>query len=126
MFVIVLFALDADVRPYFLTWRNVILIFSQTAVIAVGALGMTMIIVSGGIDLSVGSAVALSSVVCATFLLHGAPEFAAATAAVFAGALVGLGNGAAIGYLRMVPFIVTLGMMGIARGWRNGSPETRR
>ncbi len=69
---IVLFALDADVRPYFLTWRNVILIFSQTAVIAVGALGMTMIIVSGGIDLSVGSAVALSSVVCATFLMHGA------------------------------------------------------
>ncbi len=74
VFVIALFALDADVRPYFLTWRNAILIFSQTAVIAVGALGMTMIIVSGGIDLSVGSAVALSSVVCATCLLHGAPE----------------------------------------------------
>jgi ribose transport system permease protein len=116
VFVIALFALDADVRPYFFTWRNAILIFSQTAVIAVGALGMTMIIVSGGIDLSVGSAVALSSVVCGTLLLHGAPEFAAAAAAVCTGALVGLGNGAAIGYLRMVPFIVTLGMMGIARG----------
>ena len=114
--VIALFALDADVRPYFFTWRNFILIFSQTAVIAVGALGMTMIIVSGGIDLSVGSAVALSSVVCATVLLNGAPELAAVSLAVLTGAALGFANGAAIGYLRMVPFIVTLGMMGIARG----------
>ena len=85
--VIALFALDADVRPYFFTWRNSILIFSQTAVIAVGALGMTLIIVSGGIDLSVGSAVALSSVVCATLLLNGAPAVAAAALAMLTGAL---------------------------------------
>src|SRR5262249_10876078 len=115
-FVIALFALDADVRPYFLSWRNCVLIGSQTAVVAVGALGMTMIIVSGGIDLSVGSAVALSSVVCATFLLHGAPALAAVALAMLAGTFVGVANGVAIGYLRMVPFIVTLGMMGIARG----------
>ena len=116
LFVVTLFALDADLRPYFFTWRNLILIFSQTAVIAIGALGMTMIIVSGGIDLSVGSAVALSSVVCATLLTSGAPDLAAIAAAVLTGALIGLVNGGAIGYLRMVPFIVTLGMMGIARG----------
>ena len=113
--VIALFALDPDVRPYFFTWRNCVLILSQTAVIGVGALGMTMIIVSGGIDLSVGSAVALSGVVCATVLTHGAPA-AAMGLAILTGAAVGLANGAAIGYLRMVPFIVTLGMMGIARG----------
>jgi ribose transport system permease protein len=130
--VIALFALDADVRPYFFTWRNFILIFSQTAVIAVGALGMTMIIVSGGIDLSVGSTVALSSVVCATLLMNGTPELAAVFVAMLTGTTLGLANGAAIGYLRMVPFIVTLGMMGIARGcakWLAGNqtvnpPET--
>ena len=115
-FVIALFALDADVRPYFLSWRNCVLIGSQTAVVAVGALGMTMIIVSGGIDLSVGSAVALSSVVCATCLLHGASALASVALAMLAGTFVGIANGVAIGYLRMVPFIVTLGMMGIARG----------
>ena len=114
--VIALFALDADVRPYFLSWRNFVLIGSQTAVIAVGALGMTMVIVSGGIDLSVGSAVALSSVVCATALLHGASGPFAVALAMSTGTTVGLANGIAIGYLRMVPFIVTLGMMGIARG----------
>src|SRR5262245_60165465 len=116
LFVLALFALDADVRPYFFTWRNVVLIGSQTAVIAVGALGMTMIIVSGGIDLSVGSAVALTSVVCAASLSHGAPAFAAILAAIATGGALGLVNGAAIGALRMVPFVVTLGTMGIARG----------
>jgi ribose transport system permease protein len=114
--VVGLFALDPDVGPYFFTWRNLILILSQTAVVAVGALGMTIVIVSGGIDLSVGSVVALSSVVCATLLTAGAPDTAAVAAAALTGALLGLVNGGAIGYLRMVPFIVTLGMMGIARG----------
>ena len=115
-FVLALFALDADVRPYFFTWRNVVLIGSQTAVIAVGALGMTLIIVSGGIDLSVGSAVALTSVVCAVLLAHGAPAPAAVGVAIATGATLGLVNGAAIGALRLVPFVVTLGTMGIARG----------
>ena len=115
-FVIALFALDADVRPYLFSSRNAVLIASQTAVIAVGALGMTMVIVSGGIDLSVGSAVALASVVCATSLLHGEPTFVSIALAVLTGTAVGVANGVAIGYLRMVPFIVTLGMMGIARG----------
>jgi ribose transport system permease protein len=116
LFVLALFALDADVRPYFFTWRNVVLIGSQTAVVAVGALGMTMIIVSGGIDLSVGSAVALTSVVCAVLLSHGAPAFAAILTAILAGGALGVVNGAAIGALRLVPFVVTLGTMGIARG----------
>ena len=116
LFVLALFALDADVRPYFFTWRNVVLIGSQTAVVAVGALGMTMIIVSGGIDLSVGSAVALTSVVCAVLVSHGAPPFAAILAATLAGGVLGVVNGAAIGALKMVPFVVTLGTMGIARG----------
>lgn len=114
--VIGLFCLDAEVRPYFLSGRNFVLIFSQTAVVAVGALGMTMIIVSGGIDLSVGSVVALTSVVCALILAQGAGETTAVVAALLTGAVAGLVSGVVIGAFRLVPFVVTLGMMGVARG----------
>ena len=114
--VIALFSLDGDVRPYFLSGRNLILILSQTAVVAMAALGMTMVIVSGGIDLSVGSVVALTSVVCALLLTQPLGPGAAIFVTVLAGAAVGLVSGVLIGYLRMVPFVVTLGMMGVARG----------
>jgi ribose transport system permease protein len=122
--VVALFSLDGDVRPFFMTGRNLILILSQTAVVAMGAIGMTMIIVSGGIDLSVGSVVALTSVICGALLLNGAGEGAALLAAVLGGGLVGLVNGTLVGYLKMVPFIVTLGLMGVARGaakWLSGN-----
>src|SRR5882757_3150626 len=69
--VIGLFSLSSEVRPYFLTGANFKIILVQTVIVAIGALGMTMIIVSGGIDLSVGSVVALTSVVGATLLVHG-------------------------------------------------------
>jgi ribose transport system permease protein len=77
---------------------------------------MTMIIVSGGIDLSVGAVIALSSVVAALALRQGWPPMAALSAAVVTGAIVGIINGLAITALRVVPFIATLGMLGIARG----------
>jgi ribose transport system permease protein len=105
-----------EVRPHFLTGGNAKIILSQTAIVAIGALGMTMIIVSGGIDLSVGSVIALTSVVGATLLVQGARPVIAVAGAILAGGLVGLVNGALIAGLRMMPFIVTLGMMGIARG----------
>lgn len=114
--VVVFFSLDAEVRPYFLSSRNLILVLSQTAVVAMGALGMTMIIVSGGIDLSVGSVVALASVVCALLLTQSVGELEVVLLSMITGGAVGLFTGTVIGYLRMVPFIVTLGMMGIARG----------
>jgi ribose transport system permease protein len=77
---------------------------------------MTMIIISGGIDLSVGSVVALTSVVGASVLVnHHSPAMAIALT-ILAGGLIGLVNGAIIAGLRMMPFIVTLGMMGVARG----------
>jgi ribose transport system permease protein len=66
--VIGFFSLNPEVRPYFLSGANFKVILSQTVIVAVGALGMTMIIVSGGIDLSVGSVVALTSVVAAVLL----------------------------------------------------------
>ena len=105
-----------DVRPYFLTGANFKVIFTQTVIVAVGALGMTIIIISGGIDLSVGSVIALTSVVSATMLLNNVAPILAAFAAILAGGLVGAINGAMIAGFRMMPFIVTLGMMGIARG----------
>jgi ribose transport system permease protein len=122
--VIGLFSLSPTVRPYFLTGANFKIILTQTVIVAIGTLGMTMIIVSGGIDLSVGSVVALASVVGATELVKGHSPLQAAALAILVGAGVGLLNGLIIGGLRMMPFIVTLGMMGIARGtakWLSGS-----
>jgi ribose transport system permease protein len=114
--VIVLFSLPEETRGYFLTYHNFKIIFTQTVIVAIGALGMTLVIVSGGIDISVGSGVALTSVVGALLIQRGwgTPEVVVATIA--AGALLGLANGAAIAGLRMTPFIITLGMLGVARG----------
>src|SRR5437667_3657083 len=124
LLVIGLFSLSSEVRPYFLTGANFKIILTQTVIVAIGTLGMTIIIVSGGIDLSVGSVVALTSVVGATALLKGHSVFTAALLTIAAGGGIGLLNGLAIGGLRMMPFIVTLGMMGVARGtakWLSGS-----
>src|SRR6266704_4892476 len=114
--VIGLFCLSSTVRPYFLTGANFKLIFTQTVIVAIGALGMTMIIVSGGIDLSVGSVVALTSVVGATSMVNGCPPAVAVALTIAVAGGVGLINGLIIAGFRMMPFIVTLGMMGVARG----------
>src|SRR5205807_383620 len=130
--VIGLFSLSPAVRAHFFTGVNCKIILTQTVIVAIGTLGMTMIIVSGGIDLSVGSVVALTSVVGATSLVKGCSPVAAGCLTLAVGAGIGLLNGLVIGGLRMMPFIVTLGMMGVARGtakWLSGSqtvnsPET--
>jgi ribose transport system permease protein len=77
---------------------------------------MTLIIISGGIDLSVGAVIALAGVVTALGLEAGWPATVALLAAIAVGGVVGLVNGALITGLRVVPFIATLGMLGIARG----------
>src|SRR2546430_11632372 len=77
---------------------------------------MTLIMISGGIDLSVGASIALTSVVAALGLVADWSPGVATAAALVAGGLVGLGNGLLITGLRVVPFIATLGMLGIARG----------
>src|SRR5215510_8009512 len=115
LLVIALFSLSPTVRPYFLTGANFKIILTQSVIVAIGTLGMTLIIVSGGIDLSVGSVVALTSVVGATAAVKGYAPIAVSCLTIVMGALIGLINGLAISGLRMMPFIVTLGMMGIAR-----------
>src|SRR5712672_2739748 len=132
LLVIGVFSLSPKVRPYFLTGANFKIILTQTVIVAIGTLGMTLIIVSGGIDLSVGSVVALTSVAGAVLLVKGYGALASALVVIGAGAFIGLLNGVVIGGLGMMPFIVTLGMMGVARGtakWLSGSqtvnsPET--
>ncbi|MBI3875887.1 MAG: ABC transporter permease [Verrucomicrobia bacterium] len=100
----------------FLSFATFKTVLTQTVVVAIGALGMTMIIVSGGIDLSVGSAVALTSVLGALLTNKGAGLPAVIAVTILAGGLVGLLNGAIIAGFRLMPFIVTLGMLGVGRG----------
>ena len=100
----------------FTSVANIKTVLSQTVIVAIGALGMTMVIISGGIDLSVGSVVALTSVIGATLLNKGWGTGSAIAMTVVAGAAIGLLNGSLIAGLRLMPFIVTLGMMGVARG----------
>jgi ribose transport system permease protein len=102
----------------FMSGGNFKVIFTQTVIVAIGALGMTIIIVSGGIDLSAGSVVALASVVGARLLSleHPLDTTTVILVTVLSGAAIGALNGAFIAGFRLMPFIVTLGMMGIARG----------
>src|SRR5471032_1514812 len=116
LIVIALFALPTETREFFLSYHNFKIIFTQTVIVAIGALGMTLIIVSGGIDLSVGSSIALTSVVGALLIQRGWGAVATLLAVVGTGSLIGLLNGAAIAGLRMTPFIITLGTLGVARG----------
>lgn len=116
----------ADDNASFASVLNLKTIVNQTVIVGIGALGMTYVIISGGIDLSVGSQIALCSVVVATVMnkLAGADSmaigFGASVLAAFLGvavcALCGLINGALSSLWRIAPFIVTLGMMQIARG----------
>ena len=105
---------------------NLELVARQTAIVAAAALGMTVIIISGGIDLSVGSVVALTTVVIALLLGQGWPPLAAALAGVLSAAICGLVNGILITGLRVVPFIVTLGTMILVRGAAKGFADERR
>lgn len=102
--------------PHFLTISNLLNVLEQTSINAVIALGMTFVILSAGIDLSVGSVLALSGVVMATLLQQDWPVAAAIAAGLLMGFGFGALNGVAIAWGRLPPFIATLGMMSIARG----------
>lgn len=100
----------------FLTPYNLRTVATQAVLVALGAMGMTFVVVSGGIDLSVGSIVAFSAVLSATIVKAGLPPWLALGIGSLAGALVGACNGLLVIGLRVVPFLVTLGTMGILRG----------
>jgi ribose transport system permease protein len=102
--------------PHFLTLSNLLNVVQQTSINAIVAAGMTFVIISGGIDLSVGSIVALSGVALGTLLQAGYPPAVAAAAALATGIACGVVNGALVSIGRLPPFIATLGMMSVARG----------
>ncbi len=114
--VIAVFALLTDSPSQYLSIRNFRIVVAQTVIVALGAIGMTMIIVSGGIDLSVGSSIALTGVVTAIGIRDGWGPLASVLAGVAAGGVVGVVNGLAITRLKVIPFIATLGTLGMARG----------
>ncbi|SFD83060.1 ABC transporter permease [Roseivivax sediminis] len=102
--------------PAFFSVNNGLTILLQTAVIGLLGIGMTMVIITGGIDLSVGSVLALSGVVSGFAVKAGLPVVPAMTLGVAAGAACGAFNGFVITRMRIPPFVATLGMMLIARG----------
>ena len=114
----------------FLSVQNLKTILKQTVIVGIGAMAMTIIIVSGGIDLSAGSVVALTAVFCAHCVnwLNGDIVVLGIFPipilfSVFVGAFIGFINGTISARLNIAPFIVTLGMMLIARGLAEGVAE---
>ena len=110
----------------FLSRANIQAMLADSAIVAIAALGMTLVIIGGGIDLSTGSLVAFSSVMCAKLLLYVDPSqdgalsltywVVALGAGIGTGMLCGLVNGLSVVFLRVAPFIATLGMLSVARG----------
>ncbi|MEZ5351433.1 MAG: ABC transporter permease [Bryobacteraceae bacterium] len=102
--------------PNFLSSTNLSSVVRQTAVINIMALGMTLIIIGGGIDLSVGSILAMGGLVGTMAMEKGAPVAVGVAVGLGTGLLCGLANGVMTTRLRINPFIVTLGTLGIIRG----------
>jgi len=120
LLVIAIFAILIGSPERYLSLKNLRTVLAQTVIVAIGSIGMTIVIISGGIDLSVGSAIALTGIIAALGINAGWPITAALGAGILVGGAVGLVNGLAITRLKVVPFIATLGMLGVARGIAKG------
>ncbi|HEX9116074.1 MAG TPA: ABC transporter permease [Anaerolineae bacterium] len=114
---ILMFAGFSLASPYFLQTSNVIGILLATAVNGILALGVTFVIITGGIDLSIGTVMTLSSVAAGVFItMWHLPIALGVVAGLLTGGLAGLVNGVIIARLKVPPFIATLGMLNIAKG----------
>ncbi len=109
-----------QVGPSFASLQNLETILRQTAIVGFAAIGMTLVILSGAIDLSIGSLIALVTVVIAFALERGADPMLAVAAGLFVAAVGGTVNGALVTRLRVGSFIVTLGTLLIFRGVAKG------
>ncbi len=107
--IILLVAVVGIINPKFITLNNVIAIFQQIAVLGVLTMAMSMLLISGGIDLSIGSMMTLSAVVVATVLMKGGNMLTALLAGVGIAVACGLFNGIIIAKSRCMPLIITLG-----------------
>lgn len=115
--------------PYFFTFQNLVIVLRQVSINGILAIGVTFVIIAGGIDLSLGSVIALTGVIAASFAHPNTfPVIVPVIIGLLAGVLVGTINGLTITLGKVAPFIVTLGMMSIARGLAlvlsNGRPVT--
>jgi ribose/xylose/arabinose/galactoside ABC-type transport system permease subunit len=109
-------AILAILSPVFLSPINMLNVFRQTSIYGIMAVGMTFVILTGGIDLSVGALLAISGVVSAGMMKAGFGLFPVFVITLLVGFLFGLINGLIINVGKITPFVVTLGMMSIARG----------
>ena len=114
-FLIIIVALSI-LSPFFLRPRNILNIIRQTSIHGIMAVGMTFVILTAGIDLSVGSILAFTGILSARFEHAGWPVFLIMVVALFIGACLGLLNGVVITKGKVTPFVVTVGMMSIVRG----------
>jgi ribose transport system permease protein len=120
------FALFSVLQPKtFLNVDNMQIILRQTAVIGTAAIGMTLIIIAGGIDLAVGSTIAIGVVTIALMLKAGYPPVLAALGGIAACTAAGACSGMLITRLKLLPFIVTLGLMGALRGGAKGLADSQ-
>jgi len=119
-------AILSVLSPVFLTRSNILNVVKQSSVFGIMAVGMTFVILTGGIDLSVGSILAFAGAVAAGMLKAGAPISLVMLASLGIGAVLGLANGLVITLGRITPFVTTLAMMSIARSltliYTNGYP----
>lgn len=126
---IILMAVITIINSNFLTANNLLNLLLQVTSNALIAFGMTFVILTGGIDLSVGSILALSSALTAGLLGSGMPVTLAILISLMLGCILGMMNGLLISYGKLAPFIVTLATMTIFRGatlvYTNGNPITK-
>ena len=125
---VILVAVVSVLSPSFLTTKNIFNVLRQTSVNAIIAAGMTFVILTGGIDLSVGSILAISGAVCASMLVSGTNIVIAVLVALVIGGVVGFLNGFVIAKGKLQPFIATLATMTVLRGltlvFTDGKPIT--
>lgn len=114
---IILFGFFSFASPNFLTWSNISGILLSTAVIGILALGTTFVIITAGIDLSIGTGMTLSAVMTGLLIVNfGVPVWLGIIGGVATGALIGFINGFNVAILGLPPFIATLAMMMVAQG----------
>lgn len=113
---VVLIVIMAIINPVFLTLNNIMNIARQVSIVAIAGIGMTYVLISAEIDLSVGSLVGLTGVIAAMAMKEGMPIAVACLLAIAVSVFCGFMNGVIHTYVKIPSFIVTMGMMNIARG----------
>lgn len=116
IFLVLIFLLVGAYNHAFLSGRNMMLTLQSSVMYIFLAIGMSFVLLTKEIDVSVGSTLGLAAAVCATIIRQGGSVFTAVVAAILVGALIGLVNGIGVTAFRVSSIIMTLGTMGIVRG----------